>query len=1196
MPLICEGCPLEEERNAIPLKLRRDKPYTIVTKAPSLYDATHDNVMPASYGSVLTKALTAAGFRLNKEFNIIPVVRCAYDKDTFTTKQKTLIAKTCRANMKDTLLALQSGVVIPLGAGPNNAVAGHKVQITKARGVPVYNDEFKTIVLPILDPAIVKIRVDNAPLFASDVQSFVRLVESDLSLDNGDVLFGDYTYIDDIGFIVDADPELLCIDCETEGFNYNNPDTKLLTIQFCYEEGVAYTLSWDHPDSVLSDKKKAKLVSDLRKLKDRGVEFTGHNCLTGDVEFLTQEGWVRMDKYKGDDVMQWDAATQELSFTQPLDVIKKKHRGEILSWEGQMLSTGGMTPDHRLYLSKPSDRRHYVDMKADSVTSPNSKYLPLSGEYKALDNGLLTPDQARLLEAIRADGSIECVPNAVRFNLKKARKIERLYALLKTLGVKYRTSTQGDGTTKVRLITDKNILDILEVLHKGKEYGQWIMWLSMEARQALLEEARHWDATDLKANNRSYLFFTAKDEEAKWFQILAHITGWRFTYNKKANGNRINDGSTLYLNIGTVAPISDAKLHVPATVTDYNGYVYCFTMPTGAFMIRHNGRVSITGNCKFDKLWVNAEIKVDLPISHDTLLLYSLINENSFDKSLSTLTKMYIPSLAGYDDAFNLEVDKSKMIEYPLDDKWLNYASCDADACFQVTHALLDILEKDPELLNYYQRVTIPGINAFAEMEKDGINVDVDKLHEFRGMLSVKVYDMKVSLLNRVPRSIRRAHMAKGLSFSRGDFVRDILFNHKDGFKFKPQVFTDTTKFLPDKSMRLASTSTKKHLPYFLPNQFVADLIEYIKLERMLGTNVINYERKFIHDDGKLWPTHFLSTAVTGRVAAKNPNVMNAPSRGELAKPYKEIFRAPEGMAVVAADLSQAELRVIAHEAREPTMIEIYNSGGDIHARTAAEVMQLSIDEFYAMAPEVIAEKRFGAKGVNFGFVYGLMARSYVSYAKTQYGIDVTFKESEQIRDRYFRTYGGLIPWHTKREKEVRNHGQVRSLFGRLRHLPQIESDDFMTQLEAVRQAINSGIQGVGSDLGVISLSRILSEVDKNILYPRNFIHDAIYSYSPLQYVAWGAIALKYYMESNPIYEMFGFDFLVPIVAEPEIGTSQGTLVEIATPYLELEDISVSDLSYLDPHLEALEKKGLIVPDQMVPPNCGRKFTPRRRR
>ena len=129
-----------------------------------------------------------------------------------------------------------------------------------------------------------------------------------------------------------------------------------------------------------------------------------------------------------------------------------------------------------------------------------------------------------------------------------------------------------------------------------------------------------------------------------------------------------------------------------------------------------------------------------------------------------------------------------------------------------------------------------------------------------------------------------------------------------------------------------------------------------------------------------------------------------------------------------------------------------------------------------------------------------------------------------------------------------------------------------------------------------MSLARLTSEIDKKVLYPRQFVHDAIYNYVPKKYAVWATIALKYYMESNPIYEYFGFDFKVPIIAEPELGLNQGTLVEVSTPAIDINNITLDDLDYIDKYTEELEGKGLYLPKQEIPPNNGRVFKPTRRR
>jgi len=258
--------------------------------------------------------------------------------------------------------------------------------------------------------------------------------------------------------------------------------------------------------------------------------------------------------------------------------------------------------------------------------------------------------------------------------------------------------------------------------------------------------------------------------------------------------------------------------------------------------------------------------------------------------------------------------------------------------------------------------------------------------------------------------------------------------------------------------------------------------------------------------------------------------------------------------------------------------------------------MGYTLEQFYELDKAVIKKGRQDAKGINFGYIYGMFAKSYVPYAKTQYGLDVTIQEAEAFRARFFNKYRHLIAWHKTREQQVHREKQVRSVFGRVRHLPQIDSTDFMTEVEAVRQAINSPVQSAGSDLGVMTLARMFQELDIHYIYPRQFIHDAIYCYVPLKYMAWASLALKWYMESNPIYEWFNFDFSVPIVADPEVGLNQGSLIEVTAPCVDVREIDYSDLDYLETYKDDLAEKGCIIPAQEIPPNMGMKFIPRRRR
>lgn len=637
--------------------------------------------------------------------------------------------------------------------------------------------------------------------------------------------------------------------------------------------------------------------------------------------------------------------------------------------------------------------------------------------------------------------------------------------------------------------------------------------------------------------------------------------------------------------------------------------------------ILQNPDTSVVGqNLKYDASCVLAHFGFRFRIDHDTLMLAAILDENSMTKDLDTLTKLYVPEMAGYADSFNSKYDKSRMDLVPLNEM-LGYGVGDVDASLRVLFAQLDLLEEDDRLWTHYRRISIPGINAFTGIEQRGMIVDEDALDVLEEELAVVVEEQRVSLMKQVHRNIKRKHLTDPkmknkkpneiLSFSRSAFVLDILFYSKDGYRLRPKVFTKTTQNL-DPERRVPSISSKDHLPFFFDEcPFTEELAQYVKDERILSTNVRSFREKYLYG-GKIHPVYSLWTAVTGRTASRDPNGQNFPKRGKVAKAYRNIFIAPPGYVILEADLSQAELRISADMANDRTMLDIYNRDGDIHALTAASTMGMSFDVFMAgkgsdellmdvannwpgsgtylnsissrdarkkaTVGDFVDFKRFQAKAINFGFIYGMGWRKFIIYAKTQYGVEFSEKEAQEIRATFFRTYGSLEAWHRGTREFVHEHGYVRSYSGRVRHLPMIHSEEQGVVAEAERQAINSPVQEFGSSLGVMSIGRIDQEVDPQYLAPIGFVHDAIYCLVPLEYIEWGAKTLKYYMESNPIEEWFGRKMKCPIKADVGFGIKGGVTHEMGG--LELD--KPYDFTKIK------EKADFRIPKQKTPPRNGR--------
>ena len=235
---------------------------------------------------------------------------------------------------------------------------------------------------------------------------------------------------------------------------------------------------------------------------------------------------------------------------------------------------------------------------------------------------------------------------------------------------------------------------------------------------------------------------------------------------------------------------------------------------------------------------------------------------------------------------------------------------------------------------------------------------------------------------------------------------------------------------------------------------------------------------------------------------------------------------------IVAADLSQVELRLVAHAANEHTMIDIFNRGEDIHLATAQTLTNGEVDK----------ETRKKAKAVNFGFVYGMWSKKFVAYAKEKFGLNLSQHDGDMYREAFFDKYPGLLLWHSRVEHFVSQNGWIDSVFGRRRHIPGAQYGSGLEEWrrrEAVRQGINSPIQSAGSDLNLFISNLISSrqllwdfKIDPIKCFMVGSAHDSQIFECKRDYVPILRAGIKYTLENLPVDKYFGFNFKVPILMD----------------------------------------------------------------
>ena len=258
-------------------------------------------------------------------------------------------------------------------------------------------------------------------------------------------------------------------------------------------------------------------------------------------------------------------------------------------------------------------------------------------------------------------------------------------------------------------------------------------------------------------------------------------------------------------------------------------------------------------------------------------------------------------------------------------------------------------------------------------------------------------------------------------------------------------------------------------------------VLEHRSLAKLKGTYVDALPLLVDPADGRIHTTFHQAGAATGRLSSVDPNLQNIPVRTELSRRIRAAFVAPAGRRLVSADYSQIELRILAHYAHDPALIESFRTGEDVHTRTAAET--------FGVAPGAVTpDQRRVAKVLNFGIAYGLSAFGLAQR------LDLPPREAQGIIDRYFARYAGVKRWLEEIVAEARRSGEVRTVFGRLRPMPEIAARNPALRQAAERTAVNTPIQGTAADVVKVAMLRVHEALARERLDARMLlqVHDEL--------------------------------------------------------------------------------------------------------
>ena len=344
-------------------------------------------------------------------------------------------------------------------------------------------------------------------------------------------------------------------------------------------------------------------------------------------------------------------------------------------------------------------------------------------------------------------------------------------------------------------------------------------------------------------------------------------------------------------------------------------------------------------------------------------------------------------------------------------------------------------------VLKLYDEIDLPLVSVLARMEHCGVKIDHGALEKMSARLEKEI-DAK-------GKEIYQA--AGGLEFNINSpkQLGDVLFNKL--------ALPKPVKYGKGK---MISTAVDVLENLALSHEVPRLVLEYRQLSKLKSTYVDALPALLNPVTARLHTTFAQTGTATGRLSSANPNLQNIPIRTELGREIRAAFIAEPGCVLLAADYSQIELRLLAHYSRDPLLVEAYRRGDDIHTLTASQV--------FGVPPLMVTpEHRRQAKVVNFGIVYGLSAFGL----SQNLGIEKT--DAKRFIDAYFEKYAGVRKFIDKTLEEAQREGKVRTLFGRIRPIPDINSKNFNMRGFAERTAVNTPLQGTAADLIKMAMIRI---------------------------------------------------------------------------------------------------------------------------
>lgn len=471
--------------------------------------------------------------------------------------------------------------------------------------------------------------------------------------------------------------------------------------------------------------------------------------------------------------------------------------------------------------------------------------------------------------------------------------------------------------------------------------------------------------------------------------------------------------------------------------------------------------------CSKSVRFVSHDVKRDYIVLHNEGID---MGDNYYDTSvahylLQSEMKHALPSLAftylgcmvssGVEEALQRENGGA------IEDAVVGDVMCEiADVTLRLYEKFVPMLEQEG-LTSLMEEIELPFVKVLADMEIEGVRIDVNELAKMSENLSSRLHDIEQQVYE----------LAGGeFNISSPMQVGEVLFER---LKIDPKA---------KRTKRGAYSTTEEILEKYRNTQPIVDKILQIRgLKKLLSTYINALPELINPATGKIHTSYNQTVTATGRISSTNPNLQNIPVRTDDGREIRRAFIADEGCEIYSADYSQIELRLIADMSGDENMIEAFNSGADIHRATAAKVYGVALEE-------VTDEQRRYAKTANFGIIYGISAFGLSERLSISRG------DAKKLIDGYYESYPQMRQYMDETLEQVRKDGYVSTIKGRRRYLPDINSRNAVVRGYAERNAVNAPIQGSAADIIKVAMIDIAREFAKEGLRSKMImqVHDEL--------------------------------------------------------------------------------------------------------